>query len=113
MKPKTALITILVVVFSLLGLSTRGMINHYETKLSKQEITHNNELHKQRNAAEERFNKRIELVKETEDVYKVQISELESKARVLGDLNSDLDRTIDGLHKSERDLRSRLNTLSS
>lgn len=113
MKLKTALIIALVAVFSLLGLGTWGLINYYETKISKQEIAHKNVLESQRQAAEDRFNERVKLTKEIEDVYKNQISELESKVLALGDLNSDLDRTLDRLRVNERDLRSRLNKLSA
>ena len=113
MKIKTTLITTLVVVFSLLGLGTWGLINHYETKISKQEIAHKDAVESQRQAAEDRFNERVKLAKETEDGYKNQVSELESKVLALGDLNSDLDRTLNRLRINERDLRSRLNKLSS
>ena len=113
MKTKTTLIGLLVVVFSLFGLGTWGLINHYETKLSKQEITYKNLLEAQRKEAEDRFIQRVQLAKETEDGYKNQIHELVSKVQSLDSLNSDLDRTIDGMRKSERDLRTRLNKLSS
>ena len=113
MKLKAALIIALVAVFSLLGLGTWGLINHYETKLSKQEITYKNAIESQRQAAENRFNERVKLTKETEYGYKSKISELESKVLVLGDLNSDLDRTLDRLRINERDLRSRLDKLSA
>lgn len=113
MRTKTTLIALLVVVFSLLGLGTWGLINHYETKLSKQEITYKNLLEAQRKEAEVRFNQRVKLAKETEDGYKNQIHELVSKVQSLDSLNNDLDRTIDGMRKSERDLLSRLNKLSS
>lgn len=113
MNLKATLIIASLVVFSLLGLGTWGLINHYETKISKQEITHKNALESQRQAAEDRFNERVKLAKETEDEYKNQVSELESKVLALGDLNSDLDRTLDRLRINERDLRSRLDTLSA
>lgn len=113
MKLKTTLIGLLVVVFSLLGLGNWGLINHYETKLSKQEITYKNLLEAQRKEAEYRFIQRVQLAKETEDGYKNQISELESKVLVLGDLNSDLDRTLNRMRINEKDLRSRLNKLSA
>ena len=113
MKLKTTLITLLVVVFSLLGLGTWGLINHYETKISKQEIAHKDALESQRQAAEDRFNERVKLAKETEDGYKNQVSELESKVLALGDINSDLDRTLNRLRINERDLRSRLDKLSA
>lgn len=103
----------MLVVFSLLGLVTWGLTNHYETKLSKQEIAYRDSSEKQRLAAEVRFNQRVLLAKETEDGYKNKVSELESKVRDLGSLNSDLDRTIDGLRKSERDLRTRFDKLSA
>lgn len=113
MKTKTTLITILAVVFSLLGLGTWGLINHYENKLSNQEIAYKDSLEKQRQAAEDRFNERVKLAKETEDGYKYKVTELESKVRALDSINSDLDNTIIGLRKSERDLRTRFDKLSS
>lgn len=67
----------------------------------------------QRQLAEDRLNERVKLAKETEDGYKNQVSELESKVLALGDLNSDLDRTLDRLRINERDLRSRLDKLSA
>lgn len=113
MNLKATLIIASMVVFSLLGLGTWGLVNHYEFKISKQEIAHKDVLESQRQASEDRFNKRIKLTRETEDAYKNQISELESKVLVLGNLNSDLDRTLDRMRNNERDLRSRLDKLSA